>query len=370
MSTVGRRDGSAPAASAVAARLREAGFVRLLAAADGGALAAVGVLADALGDAGVPYQASVVPRPDDGASATEADCVLALGRESGAADLSLAEAPASGPAYGAARELGDPDPVLGLAGVLAAGDVPEGQILEDARAAGIERRPGVGVPTDDPAEGLAHSTLVHGPFSGDTEAARELLADAESHDADDRRRVASLVALAVAGDPESTARGAEAVQRVLRPYAGGPFGTVAGYADVLGAVARERPGLGVTLALGTGDRERALAVWRDHGRRAHEAIRSATTGRYDGLFVARVPEGTPVGTVARLLWEFRSPEPAVLVVAERRAATVGPDEADLGAAMAEAATAVGGTGDGTPSRARARFDGDPAAFVLAFREAR
>ena len=60
MSTPGRTDdGPAPTASDVAADLREADFVRVLARADGDCLAAAGLLARALTKRAVPYQVRV-----------------------------------------------------------------------------------------------------------------------------------------------------------------------------------------------------------------------------------------------------------------------------------------------------------------------
>jgi hypothetical protein len=366
MSTTDRPDGPAPGASDVAATLRDAAFVRLVAAADGDALAALGVLADALDDAGTPFQATVSALPAAADRETETDCTVALGRPVATADVTLGvEAPASRAAYEVAGGLGTPDPVLAGAGVVAAGGVPDGDPL-DGTDPGLERRPGIAVPTGDPVEGLTHSTLVHAPASGDRDGAAGLLGDC-----DDPRRVASLVAVAVAGDEAGTPRGTAAVERFLRPHAGGPFGTLGGYADVLDAVARTRPGLGVALVLGRGDREAALEAWRGHGRRAHAAVREAATGRYDGLLVARCGGPAPVGTVARLLRDFRSPEPVVLVVTEREAAAASTADAgtDLGGVTAQAAAAVGGTGAGTPTRARASFGTDHAEFVAAFREA-
>ena len=372
MSTAGRPDGDGPAASDAAAQLRDAEFVRLVAAADGDALAALGLLAGALDGADTPYQATVAAVPDTADRATEADLTVALGRPLASADLTvgIADSPTR-VAYDIATEFDAPDPLLALAGIVAGGAVPSGTPLEDAEATGLGRRPGVAVPTTDLVDGLAHSTLVHGPFSGDTDAAGDVLADVSLADPDEdtHRRVASLVALAVAGDDESTARGADAVERVLRPYVGTPFETVGGYADVLDAVARTQPGLGVALVVGSVDRDAALSAWRDHGDRAHEAIHTATTGRYDGLFVARCDGDVPVGTVARLVGDFRSPEPVTLVVADGDAAAVATDDTDVGELLREAATAVGGAGDGTETRGRARFDGDDAEFVLAFREA-
>jgi hypothetical protein len=227
------------------------------------------------------------------------------------------------------------------------------------------------VPTTDRVDGLAHSTLVTGPFSGTVESAGALLADVDGDPTDEktRREVASLVAVTVAGDPEGTDRGAEAVERVLRPYVGGPFETIGGYADVLDAVARERPGLAVALAVGGTDREMALQTWRDHGRQAHTALQDAKTGRYDGLFVVRCDGPAPVGTVARLVRDFRSPEPVVLVVGDGEATAVGPAEKAVGETTRTTALAVDGEGGGTPTRGRARFDAEDTEFVLAFREA-
>ena len=365
MSTTDRPDASAPAASDVAARLRGADFLRLVAAPTGDALAAAGLLARAVEG---PYQATVAAFPADAERATGADCTVGLGLETG--DVAVTDAPVSRLAFAVADALGGADPWLALAGTVAAGAEPAGVPLE---AADTERRPGLAVPTADPADGLAHTTLAHGSFSGDRAAAAAVLDGADSGDDDDtRRKRASLVALAVAA--ESTPRGAMAVERLLRPHAGGPFRTAGGYADVLDALARTRPGLGVALAAGAGDREAAIEAWRAHGRRAHATLAAATTARYDGVFVAQCEPGDPdhdppLGTVARLLAEFRSPEPVVLAVADGRAAAHAADGTDAGRVTAAAAEAVGGTAAGTPRATRARFRADTTEFAVAFREA-
>ncbi len=373
MSTAGRPETDAPAVSDVAAQLRDAEFVRLVAGANGDALAAVGLFARALADAATPYQASVAPVPDDAARTTESDLTVAVGRPLATADLELGLVGAvSRFAYDVADQFSDADPMLALAGLVAGGEVPSGRRLEDAQATGLGRRPGLAVPTTDLVDGLAHSTLVHAPFSGDTTATDDLLADVSlAGDAGEEihRRVASLVTLALASDGETTTRGAHAVERFLRPYVGTPLETVGGYADVLDAVARTQPGLGVALALGSVDRDAVLDAWRDHASRAHAAVRDATTGRYDGLFVARCDGDVPVGTVARLIRDFRSPEPLVLVVADGEAAAVTTDETDVGSLLREATTELDAAGNGTQTHGRARFDGDDAEFVLAVREA-
>jgi hypothetical protein len=401
MSTSARTaaDADTPSASDVAGLLAGAEFVRLLARADGDCLAGAGLLARACAQRGVPYQVRVgrfgetLADPESDESADADDATVGVGLDPAAdAHLPTETTPASVTAYDAVRELdASPDPVLALAGVTAAGHPPgaseSAHVLEAARARGLERRPGVGVPTDDLADGLAHSTLAHADYSGDAKAAQAALAElglpAELDDSA-HQRVASEFALAVAGADSATDRAAASVERALRPNAisgdeaaegdDTPFATVEGYADVLEAVARERPGSGVALALGHDARADALDAWRDHAEQAHAALREGTTGRYDGLFALRT-ESAPVETVARLLLDFRSPEPMALVVADAEAAAASvesADDGDVGTAIAEAAAAVGGTGGGTPRRGYARFDPETDAkeFLSAFREAR
>jgi hypothetical protein len=370
VSAADRPDPSATVDS-VAAACRDAGLVRLVGAADGDGLAAVGVLARALSAVEVPFQASVTCFPDP-ATGTDADVTVTVGAAGG--DVAVDATPASVPAFAAARELAPDaaDPVLALAGSVAAGAIPGDDgvgLFEAAREAGVERRPGLAVPVADAADGLAHSTLVHLPLSGDVDAAREALGDVAGAEEtpESRTWAASMVALrAVSGAPT---RAADAVERVLRPCSGSPFETVGGYADVLDAVARERPGTGVALALGHDARSAALSAWRDHASAAHRAVREADTGRYDGAFVVRT-DG-PVGTVARLVRDYRSPEPVVLALgrSERgydRAAAAGDREvvSALRSAVAEAGTVAG---RGPTARATLHEPVDEGTFVSAFR---
>jgi len=369
MSTTGRDHAPAPAPSDLAGSLREAAFVRLVSDATGAALAGTGVLARALDDAGTPFQASVVGPFADPDRKTEADCTVALGHGQAAADHTLAATPAA-TAFQTVRELGaTADPALALAGTIAGGDV-DGAIAEAAEQAGLERRPGIALPVADIADGLAHTTLLSGPFSGDESAAQAVLAELAlpaDLDGDDHRRVASLVALAATdGAPE---RATDAVARGLHPYVGGPFETVGGYADVLDAVARAAPGTAIALALGhDAVHDQALSAWRTHATRAHAAVADATTGRYDGCFVAR-GDDMPVGTVARLVSEFRSPEPVTLVVTDGEAAARATDGQNVAEAMRAATERVGGTAVGQGDRARAQFDVPTSKLIEAFREA-
>ncbi|MFB6117642.1 hypothetical protein [Halosegnis sp.] len=344
MSAAGRSDAPAPAES-VAVACRNAGLVRLTATADGDALAALGQLGAALRAAGVPFHASVAPFP--AAPATDADLTVAFGSDGG--DVAVTDGPLSATAYDAARALGaDPDPLLAMAGAVAAGHTPGGDMpFYEAAQSQLTRRPGVATPVADPVDGLAHSTLVHAGFSGDPAATGDALARLslpESLDETAHRQLASLVAVTATAD--ATKRATEQIERSLRPYAGGPFHTLGGYADVLDACARTAPGLGVALAVGTARGEgdsahatEALTAWRDHGQTAHAALHEGATARHDGLFVVRTSGDAPLGTVARLAWAFRSPEPLALAVGGKTAALYGTDAADLARDLARATPA-------------------------------
>ncbi|PSP31920.1 hypothetical protein BRC64_08380 [Halobacteriales archaeon QH_10_67_22] len=377
MSATGHPTASAPPASELAGRLRESDFVRLVGATTADGLAGCGVLARTLDALECPFQVTLARLATDAARATDADLTVAVGRADATADLTVpgVERPASETVVDAAEAAGahldDDTLALALAGAVSTG--ASEALAERASEAGVERRPGVAVPGRDLADGLAHSTLVHAPFSGDREAAAAFLADhgfpTDATDLNDegRRRLASLVAVEAVGDDEVPPRGGEAVERALRSFAGGPVGTVGGYADVLAAVARERPGTGVAAVLGHDVFGDAVAAWRDHAGRAHGTLRTADAGRYDGLFVVRADDA-PVDTVARLAHAYRSPEPVTLAATDGRAAVVA-DGRELDATMRAAAGTVSGTAEATGTVGRARFDGPAADFVTAFREA-
>jgi hypothetical protein len=374
-----------PTPEEAAAALADARFVRVVAGPDGASLATSGVVARALRERGIPFQIRV--RRDSAYSVADDALTVRVG-PGRPADLTLSD-PETAPtvAFEIARELGtDADPLLALAGVAASEADPAASTLADA--AGLERGPGVGVPVADLADGLGHSTLLHAPFSKGPDAAGAVLAElALPADLDDgaRRRVASRAAVDTATDANATPRAAEAVSRALNPLHlgdGTPFATVEGYADVLCAVAREEPGTGVALALGHDARTPALAAWRRHATHAHEAVRGAETARHGGVFVVRTPrpvdadEDDPDGrraagrlrTVARLVRDFRSPEPTALVVSDEVAAVATHDDA-IDAAEVLAASAETITADGTAHEADARFDVDAESFERTTREA-
>ena len=381
---------SDPAAAAngpfgsVATTLSGASFVRLLARPDGDGLAAAGLLAGALRRVDVPFQVRVdsvgadAPGGDGGAD----ELLVGVGSERPDAEVTLAaeSEPVSLRAYRLAAAVADgvddagPDRCLALAGAVADGAHPSsaaGDLVEAAEASGaLVRRPGVAVPVDDVVDGLAHSTLLRAPFSGDRDATTATLSSLSEStgarpDDEARRTVASRVALAVAGDDGATSRAADAIERLLRPYAtpDAPVETLGGYADVLTAAAREQPGTGVALALGHGGVDAALDAWREHGRAVHAALDSASTTRHDGVVAVAVDDAETPGrlaTLARLVRDFRSPEPLVAAVGDGVVAvsTRESGAADVAAALAaEFPTGAAGW-TGGPQRAFAGVDAD------------
>ena len=379
----------APAPESLAGVLADAPFVRLVATDDGDALAATGLLARALRERGVPCQARVSrdPVPDS----TGDDVAVTVGSAAGTHAVPGVGRPASTTAFAVADELGaKPDPVVALAGVVAAGSVPgtdgSGDALAAAEQAGlIERRPGVAVPTADLAAGLAASTLIRTPYSGDLEETRATLASLDlpaELDVDAQRRLASLVSVDVVAVPDASARSASAVERALRPYAvtsDRPGETVGGLADVLDVLSREAPGTGVALAIASDPGEApwsaAVDTWREHGLVAHRALDDATTGRYDGCVVARIDAAPSVlPTVARLVRDFRSPEPVVIALAEESGhlAAAATEPCGLGDACRSVAVEVGGDGWGSPTRGGIDLESsttNPTGALAALREA-
>lgn len=407
MSRSGRSgtDGGLDAAG-VAAEIADAPFVRVVARASGDAVAAAGLLGRVLEARETPFQVSVgrtiadrTRRVED-ASAGAATVVVGDSRSSDALHLDPEDEPSSVAAWRLAGELGaTADSVLALVGVAAAGVTPgagsSARLVESAEAGGrLERRPGVAGPVDDVGDALAHSTLLHASFSGDTEAAsravEQLGIDAEDASGlgdDERRRVASFAAVAATGAEAAPPRAGDAVERALRPYAlaeeTAPFATVAGYADVLDALASSEPGTGVAVALGHDVTESALAAWRDHASAAHAAVANCERSRHDGLVVVHDVDA-PLATTARLVRDYRSPEPVVVAVGDGEVAVAGDastgadtsagadatGDADLnvGDLLAKVTTRTGGEYDATPTAGYATLEGDTDQFVTTLRE--
>ena len=413
MATEGRHVDAASAAATV----ESANFVRIVTRADGDGIAASGVLARALSEAGRPFQVTVGRTVADRTTraavsdARDDEVTIVIGPsradsihlgsgldEIGLDEISFDDATVDRPitldACDLVDELGStPDPILALAGAASAGvspDAGETEYLLDRAldADRIERRPGVAVPTADPIDGLAHSTRCLAPWSGDPDATREALSafatnprSEETSEPDDprpstdddhesltegvhesltedaHRRLGSIVALDVVGMEDAPPSAATAVGTLLRPYAtpDHQFETVRGFADVLSATARSAPGTGVALAMGHDVTESALNRWREHGRAVHEALDGATTGRYDGLFVVGIDSG-PVETVAELAVRYRSPEPTVLAIGDGDAALATLETMVFDDVDTIASELDGGTYDVAPRRAYLAYD--------------
>jgi len=324
MSTTGRsKVASESDAGAVASVLSSAEFVRVTAAPTGGSVAAAAMLAGACDERAVPFQVRVA-RSAPASLDTEAASHVTVGITDEDADASVTEDVANEAFTLTSEAGGDPDPVLAFAGAVADGVEPSSDVRE---AAGLDRRPGVGVPTADLAAGLAHSTLFHASsFSGDEQAAGATLAELElppELDESARRRLASVVALDATAD--AGPRATEAVAAGLRPHATpeAVFETVEGYADVLAALAWDAPGLGVAFALGAADRTDAVEAWRAHARDAHQTVRAADPARHRGVVVVDAADAQP--TVARLVRDYRAEEGAVLAVGDGAAALATTD---------------------------------------------
>ncbi|WP_053948060.1 hypothetical protein [Halolamina sediminis] len=373
-----------PVEEPLAETLSAAPFVRVAAASDGDSLAAAGLLARACAGTDTPFQLRLDDAPN-----TEDAVTVTIGPTAVDGDATL-DRPASPTAFELARRLGTgPDPILALAGTIAAGETVESAdaALDAARdSALIDRQPGLALPTEDVPTGLAASTLLHGPFSGDEDAAAALVAEldagGEAHAAGDDdgsggafdRRLASLVAVDTVAAEGAAERAATQVERALRPYVtpDAPFRTLGGCADVLDAVARTAPAAGIPLALGEGSddtTDAALAAWRKYGAAVHGGLRSATTRRHHGVWLLDIEDADPavLPAVARLALAFRSPEPVALAVTDGAAAAAG--ESGIESAVTTATSAVDGTGHGTETTGWARFDSDTEQFTDAFREA-
>jgi hypothetical protein len=366
MSTTDDQTTAGDAGADLAAALRDATFVHVVAHADGDALAAAGLVARALGARDTPYQVTTARTAGDARRRVEqsdaAATVVALNAAPAGAAVTLDGGPVAATAHDAVTALADAgDPALALAGVVAGGGTPEADAPALLDAAG-ERRPGVAVPTQDLVDGLAHATLVHAEFSGNADATAAALAALDlpaELDRDARRRLASLVAVEASADHVREG----ALERALHPVATGRFETVGGYADVLGLLARTAPGTATALALGHDVRTAALDAWRDAAAATHRAVREADPARHAGLVVADVGDA-PAWPAARLLRDFRSPEPAALAVAEGGVALAAPSGARTALATATEDDAV--LGRETLAYARTR---DPTATAEAVREA-
>jgi len=230
MATVDR-ESEKRAGTDVATRLSTAPFVRIVARADGDGVAAAGTVARALAASGVPFQVATGRTAADRVARAEVDAdgeTLLVGATPTPGDaLELPDATAGAPLSARAWRVADAlldgraersrVATLSLAGAVAASVTPgtagTASVLE---VVDLDRRPGVATPTT-PVDGLAHSTLVHGPFSGSPERARETLGPVAETPADEEaaREFASAVTLATLNTEGATAAAAAVAPSVF-----------------------------------------------------------------------------------------------------------------------------------------------------------
>lgn len=355
MATTGQTATVTPAPDATATRLQTASLVRILTRQTGDAIAAAGLLGRALTDFAVPFQITPTASRAERARRAERGDREALTVAIGAvdhADITIGGPQATTTVTEILHEATDhsPDPLLALAGCVAGGITPDAtpELLGQAEATGLEQQPGVGVPTTDLTTGLAATLWLHGPFSGRPDRVETLLSELgigadEAPTEATRQQLASLVAIAGTNGPYPE-QAAATIERALHPYVGGPFETIAGYAEILSAVSRDTPGVAIGVALGSDLAETARSIWASHAMAAHQGLRAATTERYGGLYVLRIEEG-PAETIAALAHRVQSPEPTTLVVGPDRIAVRG--DGDMRALTAALTETAGGTSDGT-----------------------
>jgi hypothetical protein len=139
-----------------------------------------------------------------------------------------------------------------------------------------------------------------------------------------------------------------ALQRVLRPHVheACPYATIEGFGDVLDILARTAPGLGVAAAIGGIERTVALDAWRDASEAVHAAVTRADVPADAGDHVVCTSvSAADAATVARLLRDYVTAAPTVLV-ADDTGAALATTDVDAREALEDAdAAAIGGTAE-------------------------
>lgn len=306
-------------------------LARIQSRADGDGLAAAAILGNALAELGIPRHLSVSPdvEPTNPDTETEAGAVTIDVRTLDAAcnNNSLALC-----AYETAVAMGaDPDPGMAIGGAITAHVTPRGNALADAEAQGLTERPGVAIPTPDLVSGLAHSSWLRAPFSGDEDATADFLDEHALRPIDgteDRKRLASAIAFIVT-ESMAQERTTDALASALGPQTSPTaFETVGGYADVLRAVAARAPGVGLAALLDEVDEAALLDHWRSYGDAVHEAVSNIST---DSDIATGIVEEVRPADVARLAHAY--------CVETKRVSVTGPTSIAL-AANDDAATSL------------------------------
>lgn len=286
-------------------RLHAAEFVTVSTSPTADAIAATAALVQLFQQQSVPFHVRLGAAPT--VTVAEDAPSIAVGTSSQEADVHLAP-PATTEVTEITERFGtEPDPVLSAVGR----QVWEAEPTSDDGADSDQKRsPGVGLPVADVADGLTHSTLLRGPWSGDTDY-REIPQDAEN-DAD----LASLVALEALQASAVPARTASALERALHPMttAEHAFPTVEGLADVLTVLAAEDPGMALAVACEPAThREEAVQRWHRSAAAVHDRL--STGPDETGGDVAVYYDADPAPHVlARLARDFEGEAACVLAL--------------------------------------------------------
>lgn len=297
MAATDRPDGS-EAQSKLAQRIKSDEFVTLHVAPSVPSLVATRVLTSAFDARDIPYQARI--------STDIGDVTLCIGTyDVPVTGIHIEPDATVDEVRRIAREL-DVD--------VANEDVAPGTVFWDA----IETTDSaLGIPREAIDDGLAHSTLVHGSFSGDIEALNGFL---EGVDTDDRTAVMSAITLGALANGGS--RTAPALERLLASgrRSDGPFASVAGEADVFDVLCEADPGIALAIACGRSTLDDGMDRWRTVANSVHEAVRTAHVDPSANLVSIDTSCVAP-SVVSRLVFDYRTDAEAVLVT--------GPDHVGL-----------------------------------------
>lgn len=317
--------------------LANASFVELRVAPSVDALAGAGMLTAALEARGVPFHARVDTGNDNGSS--EAGAFLGTNEApDGQIHIPHGEVAAATTQVAHAWETEDVAGLQDSAAVF-------GELRRDDRTTD-----GLGVPLDDTVDGLAHSTLVHGPFSGDEEESAAMYDRVDGDPVD----LASLVTLETIGGAGPHA--ASALERFLAPIRtpDGPFATAAGTADVLDVLGEVNPGLGLALVCGQRDaRKTAIRTWKRVATDIHARAESVSPA--SDAAIATLDSDVPApAALARVVRDYRTTAPATLVTGPDTIgiASSAVSTMTLASAVTEHATSVVPRGNGRVSATR------------------
>lgn len=272
-------------------RFASGDFVELRIAPTVDALVAAAILANALERHGTPFRT----RATDARPRDDEEIAVGFGGNS-----PVPAGNATRTAIDLAEALGtDTDPT----------EMASAELL-GRRPVTAERVPGLGLVTDDRVDGLAHSTLVHGPFSADLKAAERML----DRVADERdAAIPSVMALTLLEDPDG--QPSAAVGRMLGKVQtpDGALATANGLSDVLDVLSDIDPGLGLALAHGHDAAvSDALDTWRQTATEVHAACREIPPEVDGPIAEVRTDVDAPA-VLARLVRDFRTTAPVVLV---------------------------------------------------------